>query len=67
MFTLRRMTPEEVAEQARLDAEHEAEEQSRWPVSQRRPRCLACGAFMPMKSDWYTRCKVCDESMASQQ
>ncbi|ACH62054.1 hypothetical protein MYRNA_46 [Mycobacterium phage Myrna] len=61
------LTPEEVAEQERRDAEHQDEEEKRWPMSQRRPRCLACGAFMPMKTDDYTRCKVCQQSWADLQ
>lgn len=62
MFTLRRMTPEESAEQARLDAEHHAEELRRWPMSQRRPRCCGCGAFMPTVHCDHTKCKACGQS-----
>lgn len=65
------LTPEQAAKQAEDDAKYfaeiEAEELKRWPLSQRRARCMNCGAFMPRKTYRYTRCKVCDESYDSLQ
>jgi|GEM_PF-6454777 len=61
------MTAEDVAkleEEYRLQRE---EELKRWPMSQRRPRCLNCGAFMPQKSYRHTHCKCCGESYDSLQ
>lgn len=61
------LTPEELAaekEQMRLAME---ELDKRWPRSQRRARCMNCGAFMPNNTTWHTRCKVCDESYDSLQ
>jgi tRNA(Ile2) C34 agmatinyltransferase TiaS len=61
------LTPEEVAEQKLIDDEYFAEELKRWPLSQRRPRCLNCGAFTRMGHGWYDRCKNCGESYDSLQ
>lgn len=56
------MTAEDI-EADRLEMQRLTEEfDRRWPPSQRRPRCLACGAFMPQNSTRYTRCKVCSQS-----
>ena len=58
----RLLTPEEVAasaEQSRLEQE---EQLRRWPMSQRRGRCLNCGAFMPRVHYEHTKCKKCGES-----
>lgn len=53
------MTPEEV-EADRLEMQRLTEEyDKRWPPSQRRPRCMNCGAFMKLKADDWTRCKCC--------
>ena len=66
-LTLRLVTPEESA-QWEADAERQrAEELKRWPMSQRRPRCYNCGAFMPKVHHDHTRCKCCGESYASLQ
>jgi len=60
-------TPEDIA-QWEEEARREQEEfDKRWPPSQRRPRCMNCGAFMPKKTYRFTRCKVCDESYDSLQ
>lgn len=60
-------TPEEV-KQWKEDAKREQEEfDKRWPPSQRRPRCMNCGAFMPRKTYRMTRCKCCGESFESLQ
>jgi hypothetical protein len=74
MFDLkgwRILTPEEAAEQARQDREYWdaeiAERLNRWPSSQRRPRCINCGAFMRKGHGWYDKCKACGESYASLQ
>ena len=61
------MTPEEIERDKREMAQYEAEAIARWPLSQRRNRCLNCGAFMPRCITRYTRCKVCDESYDSLQ
>jgi hypothetical protein len=56
------LTPEEIAkqdEEARLERE---ESLRRWPMSQRRPRCYACGAFMPQVHYEHTPCKACGQS-----
>lgn len=60
------LTPEEAARQAEEDAKYfaemEAEQLKRWPMSQRRDRCMNCGAFMRTPSYEHTRCKNCGES-----
>lgn len=61
------LTPEESAQWEEEARQHEAERLKRWPLSQRRHRCMNCGAFMPKNTTWYTRCKVCDESYDSLQ
>ena len=61
------MTPEEVAEQEEWYRREQEEFDKRWPPSQRRNRCLNCGAFMPKNTSRWTRCKVCDESYDSLQ
>ena len=70
MFDLtgwRIMTAEDV-EADRLEMERiEREELARWPLSQRRARCMNCGAFMPKNTQRYTRCKGCGESYDSLQ
>lgn len=51
-----------IAAPRHADAEYLDEELRRWPKNQRRPRCLACGAFMPIKHYVDTHCKVCGQS-----
>lgn len=56
------MTAEDVAkmeEEYRLERE---ESLKRWPMSQRRDRCLNCGAFMRKHSYEDTKCKNCGYS-----
>lgn len=60
-------TPEEIAQWEEEARQQEAEELKRWPLSQRRPRCYNCGAFMPQVHNDFTRCKVCNESYNSLQ
>lgn len=63
----RLVTPEESA-QWEEDARREREEfDRRWPPSQRRNRCMNCGAFMRQRVDRWTRCQRCDESFDSLQ
>lgn len=61
------MTPEEIAADAEEMRRLTMESLLRWPMSQRRDRCLNCGAFVPKGITRYTRCKVCDESYDSLQ
>jgi hypothetical protein len=70
MFDLtgwRIMTPEESQEQRWRDDAERAELDAHWPPSQRRNRCMNCGAFMRRRVDRWTRCKRCDESYESLQ
>lgn len=61
------MTSEDV-EADRLEMQKLTEEYDRrWPPSQRRNRCLGCGAFMTRRATDYTRCKRCGESFNSLQ
>lgn len=61
------MTTEEMAAQEEGFRRQEEEAEKRWPLSQRRARCMNCGAFMSKHTTRYTRCKVCDESYDSLQ
>lgn len=63
----RLLTPEEAAQSEVAAAEQRAEALRRWPMSQRRPRCPNCGAFMPQVHHDLTKCKCCGESYASLQ
>ena len=67
MLTWRYMTPEEIAADKEYWRKQHEESLKRWPMSQRRDRCMNCGAFMRTPSYEHTRCKNCGESYLSLQ
>ena len=68
MFSEPRWLTQAELDQMEVDAaEERAESLRRWPMSQRRPRCYGCGAFMPTVHHDHTRCKACGQSYASLQ
>lgn len=66
-WTFQLLSAEEIAQRDEETRRQEAEELERWPLSQRRSRCMNCGCFMPRVVYRYTRCKRCDESYDSLQ